>query len=151
MYTPVCVSAVTDGDGIAMLRIRIPGSFSALEFDPSNPVVEGRFLTDAAIWADDPAPGDRVYGFAIEDDKNMVPEELKSLFPEYPILGRFGDTNVTEPTLEGSYLPPGKPVTIRPEEVRFIASELSVIGFFRHGTDTVGKTVRANFNWGKWT
>lgn len=158
IFTPCCVSAISDENGAATLRIRIPGAFAGLQFDNTSPK-SGRFFKSASLWTDNGTAGDRVSSLRLEDDNRILeripdPENagktLSERFPEYPLILRFGDSAVELPAIAGAFLPTNGPLVIagiNDPELRFVPAGLSLVVDYvaAGGAD---KILRCNFYWG---
>lgn len=156
VFTPCRLSILTDSEGQALLRARVPGTFQGLVFDPVT-VTHGRFLKEATIWADAPVAGDTLTGMRVEDDQGilaLIPDPLNpgkavsERFPAYPVIRCFQDT-VAEPLLGGLFVLPNEPLRFSvfdKANSEFIPSGFSLVALYKSNAE--GKTIRANFSWG---
>lgn len=156
VFTPCCLSATSDVNGLALLRVRVPGNFQGTAFDPVT-VTHGRFLNEVVIWSDAPVAGDLVSNMRVEDDQGIlssVPDPtnpghmLSEKIPGYPVIRFFQDTPV-DLSVGGVYLNPREPLrfsSIDKSNSIFVPSGFSIAASYQ--TSAAGVIVRANFNWG---
>lgn len=153
VLTPARLSVETGEDGTAIFSMRVPGVFNGLIANIDG-TVSGRFLAKAEFRSDSGDPGDTLSELQVRDDQGLIPVPARVQFPEYPIIRRFGDANLTGKAESGMFLWADHPTVIHSLDhtLEFIASGLLFTGTFQTGAGQVaGKKIRANFIWGTWS
>lgn len=162
ILSPCCILAETDAQGESQISIRVPGTFGKLTdgtvdlpraflgYDPNFP--EGRYLNYSEMWVDDPMAGDRVTLMQVVDSDGVIPENMRSQFPQYPVIQTFFDQEI----IETSNLKAGLFLTNTPAKIGavgevpvFVPAGLYIQGAFKGGSQTQGRKLRCNMVWGK--
>lgn len=131
--------------------LKIPGTFAGI--DGIAYPTAGRWLKKTQIWTDVGAAGDKLTDLRIEDTDGKIPEGMRELFPDYPVISHLMDEEVQSPGDAGLYIPPNAVLTIEPIDpldargLQFIPSELYLCSTFN---STALKTCRINYIWGKY-
>lgn len=93
----------TDEQGKAVLTVKVPGTFTTIS--PNDPLFSGRRIVDALVSFSDSELGDAVTSFSLKDLDGLLPVEMRPLFPEYPVLGKWSDPEVELAENRGAWIP----------------------------------------------
>lgn len=149
-YTPcpVCFEGQTDDTGVVIIQFQIPGTFSGFN-GFVDPISNGRYFNCCEVWADIGENGDKLKNLCIKDIDGIIPVDQRIAFPNYPVIGTFFDTSMTETStvIQGLQLRPGKITEICHTGIvpDFLPAGLYVYGEIHTATATAGKWFRGNF------
>lgn len=137
-------TATTDETGLAILALKIPGTFAGIDSKLST--WSGRKIYTGEIWFANGTDGDHIKDLTVEDTDGLIPEPLRAAFPLYPVLGSRNDLTLDEEN-QGVYMNPNSPTSFAPPQPGFtIASGLYIYIKVQKATAEVD-TVYANFSW----
>ena len=161
LLNPVCLNATSDAGGLASFSVKVPGTFGLsakgeVAGNPLNgyvePYADGRFFVRSEIWSKDAVDGDMIINLVAIDNDGVMTASLRSIFPLYPIISTFYDSQITETDYikKGVYAHPSEKTLFTPplNVPVFIPSGIYLQGTYK--TSAANRVMRANIFWGSY-
>lgn len=152
-FYPAFITATTDVNGLAQIQFKVPGTFTSAN-GLITPPPDGRYLKKLEIWTESGANGDKLSNISIKDIDSVIPAQLQSLFPNYPVIQYLYDTDV-DASNGGIKIPPSQIISIDPFDpalhgIQFIPAGLYICADFTAAGLSIGKVININLFWGKY-